>query len=68
MSHTDGQFASRPGRFMFNVYIDYPREGAEEKILSETTRGRRPPLSQVIDGHALDDVEEPTIPRNEKRQ
>jgi len=40
-------------RFMFNVYIDYPEEGTEEKILAETTRGRRAPLSQVIDGHAL---------------
>jgi len=40
-------------RFMFNVYIDYPEEDIEEKILEETTRGERAAPKQVIDGQAL---------------
>ena len=40
-------------RFMFNIHIDYPDGEIEEKILEETTRGERPPLHQVIDGHTI---------------
>jgi MoxR-like ATPase len=40
-------------RFMFNVYIDYPEEDVEEKILQETTRGEPHSLSQVLDGQTL---------------
>jgi len=40
-------------RFMFSVYMDYPEEDVEEKILQETTRGARPPLERVIDGQTL---------------
>jgi len=40
-------------RFMFNVYIDYPSEETEEKIIEETTRGERPALTQVLDAHNL---------------
>jgi MoxR-like ATPase len=42
-------------RFMFNVHIDYPSEDVEEKILSETTHGRRRTLESIIQGqHILD--------------
>jgi len=40
-------------RFMFSIYIDYPEEEVEERILEETTRGERPQPARVIDGHAL---------------
>ncbi len=44
-------------RFMFNIYIDYPGEQVEEKILSETTRGARPTLESVIDGQDILDMQ-----------
>jgi len=44
-------------RFMFNIYIDYPGEQVEEKILGETTRGARPRLESVIDGQDILDMQ-----------
>jgi MoxR-like ATPase len=35
-------------RFMFNIYIDYPAEAEEERILSETTKAGPPELDQVL--------------------
>jgi MoxR-like ATPase len=40
-------------RFMFNIYVDYPSEHIEEKILEETTRGERPELRQVLNGQQI---------------
>jgi MoxR-like ATPase len=40
-------------RFMFNIYVDYPQEHIEEKILEETTRGARPDLRQVVTGQQI---------------
>jgi MoxR-like ATPase len=40
-------------RFMFSVYIDYPEESVEEKILEETTRGEPPALKEVLDGQTV---------------
>ncbi len=40
-------------RFMFNVHIDYPAEDVEEKILGETTHGRRPALESVLEGQHI---------------
>jgi len=37
-------------RFMFNIYIDYPTEAEEERILAETTRARPPELDPVLSG------------------
>ena len=39
-------------RFMFNIFVDYPSEAEEEKILAETTAGRRPSCNKVFDGRA----------------
>ncbi len=35
-------------RFMFNVFVDYPTQAEEEKILTETTSGRVPELGVVF--------------------
>ena len=40
-------------RFMFSVHVDYPEESVEQRILEETTRGERPDLEKVIDGHTV---------------
>jgi MoxR-like ATPase len=40
-------------RFMFNIYVDYPTEAVEEKILEETTRGERPKLRHVLSGQQV---------------
>ena len=40
-------------RFMFNVHIDYPAEDVEEKILGETTHGRRATLESVLEGQHI---------------
>jgi len=40
-------------RFMFNVYVDYPDEPTEQRILHETTRGELPSLEQVLDGQTV---------------
>ena len=44
-------------RFMFNVHIDYPPEAVEEKILSETTHGKRRTLKSIIDGKQILDMQ-----------
>jgi MoxR-like ATPase len=45
-------------RFMFNIHIGYPDEEVERRILSETTRGRRPRLDSVINGQQILDMQE----------
>jgi MoxR-like ATPase len=37
-------------RFMFNIYIDYPAEAEEERILTETTKAEPPELEPVLSG------------------
>ena len=45
-------------RFMFNTYIDYPKEHIEHKILSETTHG--PPLvpDRIVSSEQLLDMQD----------
>jgi MoxR-like ATPase len=45
-------------RFMFNVHIDYPAEEVEEKILGETTHGRRRSLESIINGQQILDMQD----------
>jgi len=45
-------------RFMFNIHIDYPRQDVEEKILAETTRGRRTELESVISAQEILDMQD----------
>jgi len=40
-------------RFMFNIYVDYPSSGEEEKILTATTCGAKPVLEKVFNGRQL---------------
>jgi len=40
-------------RFMFNIYIDYPSEGEEERILTETTKAEPPDLDPVVSGRDI---------------
>jgi MoxR-like ATPase len=44
-------------RFMFNIHIDYPSEEVEEKILGETTHGRRRTLKSIINGQQILDMQ-----------
>jgi MoxR-like ATPase len=45
-------------RFMFNIYLDYPKERVEEKILAETTHGARPAPERVLTGPRLIDFQD----------
>jgi len=40
-------------RFMFNIYIDYPKEEVEERILEKTTGEESPPLASIIDAQQI---------------
>ena len=40
-------------RFMFNIKVNYPTLGEEEKILASTTRGERPEVRKVLSGRAI---------------
>jgi MoxR-like ATPase len=40
-------------RFMFNIFVDYPTETDEEKILAATTGGSRPELSQIFNARQI---------------
>jgi len=40
-------------RFMFNIYIDYPSESEEERILTETTKAEPPELDPVVSGRDI---------------
>ena len=40
-------------RFMFNIYMDYPSSGNEEKILTTTTGGEKPVLEKVFNGRQI---------------
>jgi MoxR-like ATPase len=40
-------------RFMFNIFVDYPSEPEEEKILTETTSGQKPELNKVFAGRGI---------------
>jgi MoxR-like ATPase len=44
-------------RFMFNIYLDYPEEHVEEKILSETTHGTPVTPERVLTGQQLLDMQ-----------
>jgi MoxR-like ATPase len=45
-------------RFMFNIYVEYPGRQVEEKILAETTRGRRTELESVISAQEILDMQD----------
>jgi MoxR-like ATPase len=45
-------------RFMLNIHIGYPDEEMEQRILEETTRGKRPRLEVVIDGQQILDMQD----------
>ncbi|MFP4140193.1 MAG: AAA family ATPase [Planctomycetota bacterium] len=40
-------------RFMFNIFVDYPTESDEEKILAATTGGARPELSRIFNARQI---------------
>ena len=40
-------------RFMFNIFVDYPSLGEEERILAETTSGRTPELTTVFSARQI---------------
>jgi len=40
-------------RFMLNIHVGYPDEAMEQRVLEETTRGRRPRLEEVIGGQQI---------------
>jgi MoxR-like ATPase len=40
-------------RFMFNIFVDYPSPGDEEKILTATAGGQRPELQKVFNATQL---------------
>jgi len=45
-------------RFMLNIHITYPDEEMEQRILEETTRGKRPKLEEVINGQEILDMQD----------
>ncbi len=40
-------------RFMFNIFVDYPSQTEEERILAETTAGKTPQLSVLLNGRQI---------------
>ncbi|HOF17420.1 MAG TPA: AAA family ATPase [Phycisphaerae bacterium] len=40
-------------RFMFNIFVDYPSLGEEEKILAETTAGKTTELTRVFNARQI---------------
>jgi MoxR-like ATPase len=44
-------------RFMFNIFVDYPSEPEEEKILTETTSGQKPELNKVFAGRGITNMQ-----------
>ena len=44
-------------RFMFNIYVDYPSSGEEEKILTTTTSGEKPVLEKVFNGRQITNMQ-----------
>jgi len=40
-------------RFMFNIKVDYPSLGEEERILAQTTRGEKVEVRKVLSGKAI---------------
>ena len=40
-------------RFMFNIHVDYPSSGDEEKILTATTGGEKSVLEKVFNGRQI---------------
>jgi len=40
-------------RFMFNVFVDYPSVGEEERIITETTTGARPELTTIFNARQI---------------
>ncbi len=40
-------------RFMFNIYVGYPSQEEEKKILMQTTKDEVPELSKVLSGKAI---------------
>jgi MoxR-like ATPase len=44
-------------RFMFNIWVDYPGEAEEERILAETTSGGTPSLSVVFNARQIQNMQ-----------
>ena len=40
-------------RFMFNIFVDYPSLGEEERILAETTTGQTPQLGVILNARHI---------------
>ncbi len=40
-------------RFMFNIFVDYPSEGEEEKILAATTGGQKPDFTKIFNARQI---------------
>jgi len=40
-------------RFMFSIWVDYPSQKEEERILSETTKGKRIELSKILNDRQI---------------
>jgi len=40
-------------RFMFNIWVDYPAQREEERILSATTTGKRVELSKILNDRSI---------------
>ncbi len=44
-------------RFMFNIFVDYPSLGEEQKILAETTGGKTVELAKVFNGRQITNMQ-----------
>jgi MoxR-like ATPase len=54
-------------RFMFNIFVDYPSLGEEERILTETTTGQTPQLEVVFNARQIVNMQKlvATVPVSE---